>query len=90
MTLTTNHGTSMVSIAGDLSGISMVMRRPSTEVMGFAVLGDHYPILDEASGAVFDLGIYPQDAQVKFEVSAIWGVAVTDSRKLQRLYGLTA
>lgn len=90
VTLATGHGTSMVSIAGDLSGISLVMRRPGTEVLGFSVQGDHYPILDEKSGAVFDLGVYPQDGLVKFEVSAIWGNAVTDSRKLQRLYGLTA
>lgn len=72
-------------IAGDLTGISMALRLPAQEVFGYSVQGDHYPVTDPVTGITLDLGIYPQYHQVAFEVAAIWGVDVTDTRKLVRL-----
>ena len=74
------------SMCGDWSGLSMVVRKPSANVLGYEVQGEHYDIVDPMSGVVLDLGIYPQYHQVAFEVSAVWGTDVTDSRKLLRLF----
>jgi len=78
---------SIVAIGGDLSGISVVGRMPEISPMGYQTMGEHMPIIDPVSGFPFLLSIYGQYKQVSMEVSALWGVSVTDSRKLCR--GLT-
>src|SRR6266404_2182015 len=38
-------------------------------------MGIHQPILDPFSGIAFDLGLYEQYHQIKFEIGLAWGVA---------------
>ena len=83
--LTIKTGTSLQGIAGDLSGMSVVLRTPEVMAGGFSAQGDHFPIVDSVSGATFLLSVYGQYQQVAFEVSVIPGVKVTDPRRLVRV-----
>ena len=74
------------NIAGDLKGISVVARTTPTEALGYAAQGTHFPIMDPVSGFPMLLSVYGQYHQVAFEVSALWGVNVTDSRRLVRCF----
>lgn len=75
---------SILAIGGRMDGYSVVGRLPETAPMGYRTQGEHMPIIDPVSGFPFLISIYPQYKQVAMEVSAIWGVEVTDSRKLCR------
>ena len=74
------------NIAGDFSGLASVIRRPATEFLGGTTQGDHYPIVDEKSGVVVNLGVYQQYHQIAFEVSAVYGHRCVDSRKLSKVF----
>jgi hypothetical protein len=74
------------NIAGDFTGLSAVLRRPASNFLGGETQGDHFPIVDEKSGAVLNLAIYQQYHQIAFEVSSVYGVQTTDSRKLTKLF----
>jgi len=80
----TFDASSILSIGGRMDGYSVVGRLPETAPMGYATQGEHMPIVDPVSGFPFLISVYPQYKQVALEVSAIWGVEVTDSRKLMR------
>jgi len=85
LALATNFdANSLLAIGGRMDGYSVVGRLPETSPMGYATQGEHMPIVDPVSGFPFLISIYPQYKQVALEVSAIWGVEVTDSRKLCR------
>ena len=75
---------SILAIGGRMDGYSVVGRLPQTSVNGMQTQGDHFPIVDPVSGFPFLVSVYPQYKQVSIEVSAIWGVEVTQSRKLCR------
>jgi len=78
---------SIVMLGGNMKGLSIASRLPETAPMGYRTQGEHMPIVDPVSGFPMLLSIYPQYKQVALEVSAIWGVQVTDSKRLIR--GLT-
>jgi len=91
--LYTGHGTSLVNIAGDMRGFTFVNRLPSAEVLGVPVLGSPIdfvdgddPDLGPGTGIGMSLFSYPQGHRVAFEVAALWGVDVTDYRRLLRVY----
>jgi hypothetical protein len=73
---------SLRNIVGDFSGLSAVLRRPASEFLGGQTQGDHFPIVDEKSGAVLNMAIYQQYHQIAFEVSSVAGFKTTDNRKL--------
>lgn len=76
---------SLRCLAGDFRGLAAVIRRPMSGVPGFETQGMHYPIMDEKSGAVLNLAIYPQYHQTAFEVSCVFGTRLIDSRRFTRL-----
>jgi len=83
-TTSTFDANSILAIGGRMDGYSVVGRLPEVAPMGYQTQGEHMPIIDPVSGFPFMISIYPQYKQVALEVSAIWGVEVTDSRKLCR------
>jgi hypothetical protein len=50
-------------------------------------MGLHQVILDPFSGIAFDLGLYEQYHQIKFEISLAWGVAAPNPAHIALLYG---
>lgn len=84
--LATGHGTSLVNLAGDFRGVSVVTRIPASEIMGQKTQGDQYVITDEVSGLTMALTLYSQYAQVAMEVSMLYGIGVNDSDRLTRIY----
>lgn len=86
ITLGTNFDASCKqNIGGDFKGFTLVARTTPTDVMGYSTQGDHYPIVDPVSGFPMLLSVYSQYHQAAFEVTALWGVDVTDSRRLCRV-----
>lgn len=86
VTIATGHGTSYVNIGGDFTGASLVLRLPETNINGTPVMGDHQVITDEKSGASFLFSTYGQFHQVTYAITAIAGTAITDPRRLSRIY----
>jgi hypothetical protein len=76
---------SLRNLCGDFRGLASVIRRPAGGVTGFETQGMHFPITEEKSGATFNLAIYPQYHQTAFEVSAVYGVRLVDSRRFTRI-----
>jgi hypothetical protein len=86
ITLGTNFDASCAqNIGGDFKGFTVAARTTPTEVMGYGTQGQHFPITDPVTGFPMMLSVYPQYQQVSFEVTALWGVDVTDSRRLARV-----
>jgi hypothetical protein len=83
--LYTGHGTSLVNIGGDFRGFSLVNRLPATSIFGSQPLGEFWPMRDENTGITMALVSFPQYYQVRWEVCALWGVDVTDYRRLIRV-----
>ncbi len=50
-------------------------------------MGIHQPILDPFSGIAFDLGLYEQYHQIKFEIGLAWGVAAPNPAHIVNLLG---
>lgn len=90
VTIATNFGTSTQNIGGDLTGISVVNRMPTTNIFGVSTMGDHIEIVDPVTGFNILATFYGQDHQVAFAMASIWGGAVTDSRRLVRGLSNTA
>lgn len=82
----THDANTLQNLAGDFSGLSMVARRPVGGTAASTVLGEHMAITEPNSGLTIDLAIYPQYHQTMWETSIIYGLRVTDSRKLTRIY----
>ena len=78
------------NIAGDFTGLSAVLRRPASNFLGGETQGEHFPIVDQKSGAVLNLGIYQQYHQIAFEVSSVYGVKTTDARKFTKLFSYSS
>lgn len=84
--LQTGHGTSLVNIAGDFMGFTFVNRYPKEAIIGVEPLGDSMPIIDPQTGITLMMTAYPAYFQTIFEVSCLYGVDVTDYRRLARAY----
>jgi len=78
------------NIAGDFTGLSSVLRRPASEFLGGQTQGQHFPIVDEKSGAVLNLAIYQQYHQISFELSSVYGHKTTDARKLLKVFSYSS
>jgi len=78
------------NIAGDFTGLSSVLRRPASEFLGGVTQGQHFPIVDEKSGAVLNLAIYQQYHQISFELSSVYGHKTTDARKLLKVFSYSS
>jgi hypothetical protein len=50
-------------------------------------MGLHQVILDPFSGIAFDLGVYEQYHQIKFEIGLAWGVAAPNPAHIVTLFG---
>lgn len=50
-------------------------------------MGIHAPIVDPFSGIAFDLGLYEQYHQIKFEIGLAWGVAAPNPAHIVNLLG---
>ena len=76
---------SLVNIAGDFRGIGIGARRIAALIEGYAIQGTHIPFNDPVTGFPLTLSIYPQYHQTAFEVSALWGTAIMQSKMLARV-----
>lgn len=86
LALATGHGTSLVNIAGQLKGFTVVNRMPARSVFGTTPLGDAMPIIEPKTGMGLMLVAYPGYHQVIWEVVGLYGMDVTDERRLVRVY----
>ncbi len=50
-------------------------------------MGVHQPILDPFTGIAFDIGVYEQYHQIKFEIGLAWGVAAPNPAHIVALLG---
>lgn len=82
--------TSVQNIVGDPTGIGLVMRFPSVDLMGNRTLYESYPLVDPATGAILCLTYLGGYHQTSWEVSALYGAAFVDERKLCRLVSYTS
>ena len=88
--LVSGWATSVQNICGDPSGIGLVMRYPSEELMGNRVTGSSMPLIDPNTGAVLCLTHLAGYHMSQWEVSALFGNAFVDERKLLRLASYSA
>ncbi len=71
-------------------GILLATRMPALPVKLDGSRGDmgtHQAILDPFSGVAFDLGVYEQYRQIKFEIGLAWGVATPNPEHIALLLG---
>ena len=89
LALVSGFASSVVNLAGDPMGMSMVARRPETNIMGIPTQGMHFPITDPKSGYTLNMAMVGQWYQGAIFCSSIWGVDVTDDRRLCRVLSYT-
>jgi hypothetical protein len=82
--------TSVQNIGGDPTGIGIVMRYPSADLMGNRTAYESAPIIDPVTGAVLCLTYLGGYHMASWEVSALFGTAFVDERKLMRLVSYTS
>ena len=88
--VTLASGTSVVSIGGNMVGLTAVTRLPDdvlaeNSMPGFVgTQGMKAAAIEPNSGVAVQLAIYPQFGQMRFEASLNYGVGVTDPRRLVR------
>lgn len=80
----TGYGTSLGVIAGDLSGISIVCRTPAVSAGGVDFLGNHMVVVDQPSGFPVMISTFAMDGLAMMRARALFGIKVTDNRKLVR------
>ena len=82
--------TSVQNIGGDPTGIGVVMRFPAPDMMGNRTAYESVPLIDPETGAVLCLTHLGGYHMSMWEVSALYGTAVVDERKLCRIVSYTA
>jgi hypothetical protein len=82
--------TSVQNICGDPTGIGIVMRYPASDMMGNRTMGESFPLVDPMTGAVLCLTHLSGYHMSMWEVSALFGTAFVDERKLCRLVSYAA
>lgn len=83
-----NSYTPNISFSQD--GILLATRMPALPVKlngARGDMGEHQAILDPFTGLAFDLGIYEQYRQIKFELGLAWGVATPNPEHIALLLG---
>jgi hypothetical protein len=95
MSLSTTNGsnalaTSIQNICGDPTGIGIVMRFPATDLMGNRTAYESFPLIDPQTGAILCLTHLGGYHMSSWEVSALYGTAFVDERKLARLVSYAA
>ena len=88
--LLTGHGTSLISIGGQLKGFTIVNRMPARQIFGVTPLGDATPIVDQVSGMGLLLIAYPGKHQAIYQVVGLYGMDVTDENRLCRVYSYSS
>jgi hypothetical protein len=82
--------TGINNIGGDPTGIGVVMRFPAPDMMGNRTAYESVPLIDPETGAVLCLTYLGGYHMSSWEVSALYGTAVVDERKLVRIVSYTA
>ena len=96
VTLATTDGSnalasSIVNLAGDMSGIAVVARIPEADMMGLPrTMYESFAITDPVTGFPLTLTHLSGYHMSAFEISALWGTAMVDERKLCRLHSYTS
>lgn len=88
--LLASWGTGINNIAGDPTGIGIVMRYPSADMMGNRTMYESAPLIDPRNGAVLCLTYLGGYHQASWEISALFGTAFVDERKLCRVLSYAA
>lgn len=78
------------NVAFSQDALLLATRMPALPVRMDGTVGDsgaHMTVLDPFSGVAFDLGVYEQYHQIKFELGLAWGVAVPNPEHVALLLG---